>query len=471
MEGSRRPDARTSTLPLELRRWSGGDARVADRFLELYRDRTMVVGLIAFAAVVVLELAEITWALVDAPPPSIGVQDLVALAYALVAGGLGFRAWRSRRRGSRRPVASLCLATSLLAVSLAVVMLVIAQETTIAMPEVYFVIVLLASAGLLPLPPVRFLAIALPAVAGAIGMIYYAGFADAPLLNAAIVATAALIAISVAHLNFTRVRSMFSSRLRAEDAVVERDEFVRILAHDLRNPIGALPDFASLIRHRHEASPGGDLTTELDVLESTARGVRSQLDNVLLWGRAREGRLAVEDGVVDVPDVVRSIAESVAAHAHLKDIDLVTDTPSVLPVRSDPGLLRAIVRNLVDNALKFTEPGGRVAVSCRREGTWALLDVQDDGIGMQTDGDQRQRGGTGGERGSGLGLALVRTLTDRLGASMSIDSEPGSGTSVRVRVPLGIEAVEPAPPSARVQAGSSPNRSNHARSPNPRLGR
>ncbi len=436
-------DSRTTTLPRPLRRWSGGDARVADRFLELYRDRTMVVGFIAFVAVLILELVELAWGAVETGTLAVGTQDVVALCYSLAAGGLGLWAWRLRRRGARRPIASLCLATLLFALSLAVVVLVIGQQTTIAMPEVYFITALLASAGLLPLPPRRFLAITAPAVAGAIGMIFLAGPSGTPLLNAAIVATASLIAISMAHLNFVRIRSMFSSRLRAEDAVAERDEFVRILAHDLRNPIGALPDFASLIRHRHRADPTGDLTTELDVLESTARGVRSQLDNVLLWGRAREGRLEVEDGVVDVPDLIQSIAESVAAHAHLKDIDLVTDAPSVLPVRSDPGLLRAVVRNLVDNALKFTEPGGRVTVACRLDGTCAVIDVTDDGIGMESGAHQRQRGGTGGERGSGLGLSLVRTLVERLGASMSIDSTPGAGTAVRVRMPVGIEPVVP----------------------------
>jgi signal transduction histidine kinase len=428
--------------------------RVAERFLKLYRDRTMVVGFVALAAVVLLVGIEHACARVTTGSPSLGSQDLVALGYALAAGGLGLWAWRLRRRGSRRPIASLCLATALFAASLAIAVDVIGQDTAVSMPEVYFVMMLLAFAGLLPLPPARFIAVAVPGVAGAIGMVLLVGPGGTPLLRAAIVATAALIAVAMAHLNFRRIRSMFASRLRAEDAVVERDEFVRILAHDLRNPIGALPDFASLIRYKHDADPGGDLTTELDVLESTARGVRSQLDNVLLWGHAGEGRLEVDDGVVDVPDLVRSIAESVAAHAHLKDIDLVTDAPSVLPVRSDAGLLRAIVRNLVDNALKFTKPGGRVSVTCRLENGSALIAVEDDGIGMETGDDQPQRSGTGGERGSGLGLSLVRTLVTRIGATMTIESQPGSGTAVRIRVPVGIETFERASSSAGAPAAS-----------------
>ena len=399
--------------------------RVAERFLKLYRDRTMVVGFVALAAVVLLVGIEHACARVTTGSPSLGSQDLVALGYALAAGGLGLWAWRLRRRGSRRPIASLCLATALFAASLAIAVDVIGQDTAVSMPEVYFVMTLLAFAGLLPLPPARFIAVAVPGVAGAIGMVLLVGPGGTPLLRAAIVATAALIAVAMAHLNFRRIRSMFASRLRAEDAVVE-----------------------------HDADPGGDLTTELDVLESTARGVRSQLDNVLLWGRAREGRLEVDDGVVDVPDLVRSIAESVAAHAHLKDIDLVTDAPSVLPVRSDAGLLRAIVRNLVDNALKFTKPGGRVSVTCRLENASALVAVEDDGIGMETGDDQPQRSGTGGERGSGLGLSLVRTLVTRIGATMTIESQPGSGTAVRVCVPVGIETFERASSSAGAPVAS-----------------
>lgn len=454
MEGSCSSDTRESSVPRPLRRWSRGDLRVAERFLDLYRDRTIVVGFTAFVAVVILVGIDLGWSAATGSL-GLGVQDLVALGYGLVAGALGVSAWRLRRSASRRPLASLCLATALLAVSLAVVVHVIGQETSIGMPEVYFIFTVLALAGLLPLPPARFVAVSIPAVAGAIGMVVVFSPADSLLLNAAIVGTAALTAVAMAHFNFSRMRSMFASQLRAEDVVAERDEFLRILAHDLRNPIGALPDFASLIRHKHDANPGGDIRTELDVLESTARGVRAQLDNVLLWGRAREGRLQVDDGVVDVPDIIRSICESVAAHAHLKDIGLVIDAPSVLPVQSDAGLLRAIVRNLVDNALKFTDAGGRVRVSCRLEGATALIAVEDDGIGMAAGGDQPQRSGTGGEHGSGLGLSLVEALATRLGASVAIDSNPGAGTSVSVRMPVGIDPVVSPPGSRDAPAADS----------------
>jgi signal transduction histidine kinase len=110
---------------------------------------------------------------------------------------------------------------------------------------------------------------------------------------------------------------------------------------------------------------------------------------------------------------------------------------------ANPELLRIVMRNLVDNAIKFTEPGGRICVNIRSEPGWATVEVADDGCGIATSEQQRvferfyqvKRDRSGPERGTGLGLSIVRHAVTAMGGRVKLTSEPGKGTSVTVEIP------------------------------------
>lgn len=451
---TRIPLDRDPRYPRSLLGWAAGDVRVADRFLELYRNRTIAGGLIGFAAVAVLVGIDVVTKARLHGAIDVMLDDAVVLAYGVSAGVLAWWVWHRRRHTAARPILPLCLATLLVVATLAAAVYTITTDTVIPMPEIYFAIGMLAAAGLLPLPPGRHLAIALPATLAAIAVTHAAGSPYPPVATTGLLATIFVIGTGMANLNFRRLRLTFGNELRAEDAVRDRDEFLRILAHDLRNPIGALPEFATLVRRKASEGSGADISTELDILASTARGINALLENILLWGKARSGAITPRPGAVDLVAMTTSMVERVAAAAHLKGVDLESEVPDALCVVADAELLQVIVRNLVDNAVKFTEPGGTVRLSCRGEEHRAVIRVEDDGIGMPSGAEVVQRPGTRGERGSGIGLDLVRSLADQLGAELTFDSAPGAGTRVEVSIPLGFDPEALRPPPSGGAAGS-----------------
>jgi signal transduction histidine kinase len=141
--------------------------------------------------------------------------------------------------------------------------------------------------------------------------------------------------------------------------------------------------------------------------------------------------------------LVEEIVDLFQAGAQQKGIGVHIDIPDGLSVYADRDTLSTVVRNLVNNAIKFTEPGGAVWISARDRSESILLEVRDTGVGMSPDvlqglfalGSPRSRAGTSGERGSGLGLLLAHEYVERNGGSIDVESVPGEGSTFRVTLP------------------------------------
>ncbi|MFP4115360.1 MAG: sensor histidine kinase [Spirochaetota bacterium] len=146
----------------------------------------------------------------------------------------------------------------------------------------------------------------------------------------------------------------------------------------------------------------------------------------------------------DVAEMVRSLAQNTIARGLLKEIDVRLNAPGACPVRTDPGSLRAVLRNLLDNAVKYTDPGGSIRVACAYLGTTAVVTISDDGVGMESSEHPAQRPGTRGEPGGGVGLRLAKTLAVRLGATLAVDSAIGQGTSISLMLPVRADVDAPA---------------------------
>jgi signal transduction histidine kinase len=242
-------------------------------------------------------------------------------------------------------------------------------------------------------------------------------------------------------------RGEIARDLAQERAVAEyRSQLVDVLSHEVQNPLTAILHNAELLLEegRHD-----DLTVR--GLEAIQRGAeRIQVMGADLLVLARVGNpvrpLAT---TVDLVAVARDACELLAAEAQQRSVvvRLVAEAES-LPVLGDPQDLDAVVGNLVSNAIKYSEPGGRVRVLVRRctgpQDAKAELVVEDDGVGIAEDergrvfeeffrsADPRVR-----ERaGTGLGLAIVERAVSRHGGSVDVESTPDAGTRFRVLLPL-----------------------------------
>jgi len=244
-----------------------------------------------------------------------------------------------------------------------------------------------------------------------------------------------------------------------------------IIAHDLRNPFQALLGLSDIL---------GKAVAERDqaTIERRAKGIQEAaaqayglMEGLFAWASLQMDTIAVTLGDIDLEDVAAEVVRGAAENASEKGLGLTAECAG-LHVRGHRDMLAAVLRNLVSNAVKFTLPGGTIAVAARPHGDGVEISVSDTGVGMPADRvadlfrlDRRATtNGTAGERGSGLGLLLCRDLVERQGSILTVESVPGRGTTFCFILPGPAEAKESLP----THLGSEPPHPRLEPSPRPR---
>lgn len=222
-----------------------------------------------------------------------------------------------------------------------------------------------------------------------------------------------------------------------------KSKFLAAASHDLRQPIHAQGLFLDVLS-RTELSP---LQQELVGSASAASNASSEmLDTLLDFSRIEAGVVQPEIQLFNVQTLLNKIEREFVQQADANGLEY-RSRESTLSLQSDPALLELILRNLVSNAIRYTESGG-VMVTCRRRGNHAVLEVFDTGIGIEASQQRavfrefHQLGNPERDRakGLGLGLAIVEGLARTLGHALSLDSRLGRGSVFRLTVPLATEA-------------------------------
>jgi two-component system, OmpR family, sensor histidine kinase BaeS len=234
-----------------------------------------------------------------------------------------------------------------------------------------------------------------------------------------------------------RALNSLAETLQREEAL--RKEGVADLAHELRTPVMGL-------LARVEAAQDGvfsDQSENLVAMHDEALRLSRLLDDISSLADAQRPGLMLERGPVDLAVVAARQAAAAADQFAEKGIGLVTELQPVV-VDGDVGRLQQIIVNLLSNALRYTDAGGRVVVRVRRDGTAAVLEVEDTGIGI-AEGDQEHvferfwRGEKSRSRstgGAGIGLAVVKGLAEAHGGDVRVTSELGRGSTFCVWLPL-----------------------------------
>lgn len=179
-------------------------------------------------------------------------------------------------------------------------------------------------------------------------------------------------------------------------------------------------------------------------MHESAQRVFKLLENLLEWSRLQMGQLKFEPGPVDLKEIIDTNLELYVPLAKEKAIRLTGKRRKSLNVFADAHMVDAIVRNLVNNAIKFTPEKGKVTISARRNGKWAEVEVSDTGVGISADkaarlfrlDEKTSTVGTGGETGTGLGLHLCKEMVERQGGRIQVKSTEGEGSAFRFTLPL-----------------------------------
>lgn len=247
----------------------------------------------------------------------------------------------------------------------------------------------------------------------------------------------------------TRESERLAAELRARaEALAEtdrrKDEFLAMLAHELRNPLGAIANASYLLEHFGTSSP--QIERPVAIIRRQIQHLVRLVDDLLDVSRITRGKVELRRQPVDLMEIVQQAVETTRPLAEGKFQSLrLTVSPEPLHLEGDPTRLDQVLSNLLRNAVKFTEPKGYIEVSARRENGQAVVQVKDDGIGIAPDlllrvfdlfaqGEQSlDRSGAG----LGIGLTLVRSLVEMHGGHVEVRSDgPGHGSEFEIRLPL-----------------------------------
>ena len=256
---------------------------------------------------------------------------------------------------------------------------------------------------------------------------------------------------------FRDVTAQKAAEERSQEAVRRRDQFLAMLSHELRNPLGAMVTATAMLK------TGGterlDRSHLLGILDRQSQQMSRLLDDLLEASRVTQNKIELRKSVVDLAGVATEAADAVRGQMEAHGVHFTVDIePGPLLVDGDPARLQQIQVNLLANAVKYTPRGGHVALEARRDAGDAVIRVGDDGQGIPRHmlesifelfvQSTRTLDHAGG--GLGLGLTLVRSLVTMHGGTVTAHSEgEGRGSVFEVRLPLVAAAASETPAAAR----------------------
>jgi signal transduction histidine kinase len=227
-----------------------------------------------------------------------------------------------------------------------------------------------------------------------------------------------------------------------------KDEFLSHVSHELRSPLTAIDQFASILGDGLVGRLNSEQLESVRMILKNSRQLELMIDDLLEVTRAQTGKLTVDLQRTSLPDAIRDIIGTFRGSAVEKGIGLFARAPSTLPLAyADPSRVRQVLTNLMDNALKFTPSGGRVELHAevfQQNANFLQVKVSDTGCGMNPDMTERiferlyqiPNPAEAGRKGLGLGLYICKELVDRMNGHIWAEGRNGGGSSVAFLVPV-----------------------------------
>jgi two-component system phosphate regulon sensor histidine kinase PhoR len=232
-----------------------------------------------------------------------------------------------------------------------------------------------------------------------------------------------------------------------------KTDFVANASHELRTPLAAIRAAVETLLQMDPAKEAVATRHFLDAVDRQSHRLEALVSDLLDLSRLESPTARFQPQALSIPKELDDLQARFAERLESGEIAWETQTlnGTVQTVVAHPHLLRFVLDNLVDNAIKFTDPGGHVRVTCACGPDWTSFEVADDGCGIPEAEQERvferfyqlERARSGRERGTGLGLSIVRHAVAAMNGTVTLKSKPGEGTRVTVRIP------QPAPRALR----------------------
>jgi len=240
-------------------------------------------------------------------------------------------------------------------------------------------------------------------------------------------------------------QALIDSEKKYRELNATKNKMFSIVAHDIRNPINTIYGYSSLLHSDYDDFNDEERREFIRLLFVSTSNAVGLIDNLLSWAKAQQGEITLHSKTLLLIDVMADVLAEVTDQARMKGVVISMNIPEDLYVKADPNMLMITMRNLLCNAVKFSNSGSHVLIKAKDNLNTGkiVLEVYDEGIGM----DEKQvadilkgirntsRYGTENEKGSGLGLVLCRDLIKMHGSELQIESRPGHGSVFRFSLP------------------------------------
>ena len=222
-----------------------------------------------------------------------------------------------------------------------------------------------------------------------------------------------------------------------------KNRLISIISHDLKNPFHSLIGFSDLLVREADRFSEEEKGSFYKSINDTSKKAFELLQNLLDWTRLQTSEIPFNPADLQVSPTIESVIELLNSHARDKGIVMQCDVPSGTVVYADSRMFETVLRNLLSNAVKYTPYGGRINITSEDQEKVIQFAVEDTGVGMDKeqvahlfDVDKKaSRPGTNNELGTGFGLILCREFVKKNDGELSVESEPGKGSTFRFTVP------------------------------------
>ncbi|WP_370088787.1 tetratricopeptide repeat protein [Ekhidna sp.] len=226
-----------------------------------------------------------------------------------------------------------------------------------------------------------------------------------------------------------------------------KDKFFGIIAHDLRSPLLGLQGVGDQVNFFLKKGKTDRLEEIAVSISNTTKKLTDLLDNLLNWALLQNGMIPYQPEKVNIKNSIDSVFELLKPLAEMKGLELINQSDENVFVYADEKAVNTILRNLISNAIKYTDDDGQVKVDIKDEGVSASIIINDSGTGISAEQlpkifelEKESKQGTRGEKGSGLGLVLCKELVELNKGSIGVESSPGNGSTFKFNLPKNPEA-------------------------------
>ena len=255
--------------------------------------------------------------------------------------------------------------------------------------------------------------------------------------------TNALLSIEIDDKN-NAIKALEKSDAKLKESNDTKDKFFSIIAHDLRSPFNNILGFSELLVENLNKFEAAETEKYLVIINSSANNTLILLDNLLNWAKSQSGRIIFNPKKIIFSNVILEIIKLKKSLAKAKNISLNYFSSDEIEVYADENMLRTVLRNLISNAIKFTQFGGNIRVYAILKQDRVEITVSDSGVGINEEVRNKLFSletnettiGTANEKGSGLGLILCKEFVEKHGGKIWVESEEGKGSDFKFTLPL-----------------------------------